>query len=252
MSEMTGIRVIKVGGNELDSVAFCEGLARAVARAGEHIVVVHGGGRAISAQQAALGLPVVKVAGLRVTDAAALAVVVGVLCGNTNKMLVAALRSKGVNAVGLSGVDGGILLCKQLHHPAGDLGFVGAVERVNTQLLRVLVDSGFTPVLASVGAGEAGTLYNVNADAAAAAIAIALQAEQLEFLTDVAGIVKGQRVQARLNILEVEQLVSDGVIRDGMLPKVQAALEAVRASVCVRIVDLAGLESGAGTIIQAE
>ena len=251
MSEMTGIRVIKVGGNELDSVAFCEGLARALSRAGGHIVVVHGGGRAISAQQASLGLPVVKVAGLRVTDAAALAVVVGVLCGNTNKMLVAALASKGVNAVGLCGVDGGILQCKQLHHPAGDLGFVGAVERVNAYLLNVLLDSGFTPVLASVGAGEAGTLYNVNADVAAAAIAIALQAEKLEFLTDVAGIVKGQRVQTRLNILEVEQLVSDGVIRDGMLPKVQAALEAVRASVCVRIVDLAGLESGAGTIIQA-
>ena len=248
---MSGIRVMKVGGNELDSLAFCEGLAVVVARAGQHIVVVHGGGRAISAQQAALGLPIVKVGGLRVTDAAALAVVVGVLCGNTNKLLVAALRGKGVNAVGLSGVDGGILQCKQLRHPAGDLGFVGAVEQVDAHLLRVLLDSGFTPVLASVGAGASGALYNINADSAAAAVAVALQAEQLEFVTDVAGIVNGQRVLGRLNISEVEQLMSDGVIRDGMLPKVQAALEAVRAAVSVRIVDLAGLESGAGTIIQA-
>lgn len=249
MSTMAGIRVVKVGGNELDSVAFCEGLAGVMARAGERLVVVHGGGRAVSAQQVALGLPVVKVAGLRVTDAAALAVVVGVLCGNTNKMLVAALRGRGVNAVGLSGVDGGILHCKQLHHPAGDLGFVGAVERVDAHLLHVLLDAGFTPVLASVGAGAAGTLCNINADAAAAAVAVALQAEQLEFVTDVAGIVDGQRVQARLNISQVEQLVSDGVIRDGMLPKVHAALQAARAAVAVRIVDLAGLESGAGTII---
>lgn len=251
MSIMAGIRVVKVGGNELDSAAFCDGLAGAVARAVERIVVVHGGGRAISAQQAALGLPVVKIAGLRVTDAAALAVVVGVLCGNTNKMLVAALRSKNVNAVGLSGVDGGILQCMQLHHPAGDLGFVGAVEQVDARLLQVLLNAGFTPVLASVGAGASGTLYNINADAAAAAIAVALQAEQLEFVTDVAGIVDGQGVQATLNISQVEQLVCDGVIRDGMLPKVQAAVQAVRAAVSVRIVDLAGLESGAGTIIQA-
>ena len=251
MSIMAGIRVVKVGGNELDSAAFCDGLAGAVARAVERIVVVHGGGRAISAQQAALGLPVVKIAGLRVTDAAALAVVVGVLCGNTNKMLVAALRSKNVNAVGLSGVDGGILQCMQLYHPAGDLGFVGAVEQVDARLLQVLLNAGFTPVLASVGAGASGTLYNINADAAAAAIAVALQAEQLEFVTDVAGIVDGQGVQATLNISQVEQLVSDGVIRDGMLPKVQAAVQAVRAAVSVRIVDLAGLESGAGTIIQA-
>lgn len=248
---MTGIRVIKVGGNELDSLQFCEGLAGVVARAGQPIVVVHGGGRAINAQQAALGLPVVKIAGLRVTDAAALAVVVGVLCGNTNKMLVAMLRSNGVDAVGISGVDGGILKCEPLRHPAGDLGFVGAVEQVEAHLLRVLLDAGFTPVVASVGAGALGTLYNINADSAAAAIAVALQAEQLEFVTNVAGIAQGQRVLARLNISEVEQLMSDGVIRDGMLPKVQAALEAVRAAVSVRIVDLAGLESGAGTIIQA-
>lgn len=249
---MAGIRVVKVGGNELDSVAFCEGLAGVMARAGERLVVVHGGGRAVSAQQVALGLPVVKVAGLRVTDTAALAVVVGVLCGNINKMLVVALRSRGVNAVGLSGVDGGILHCKQLHHPAGDLGFVGAVERVDAHLLHVLLDARFTPVLASVGEGAAGTLYNINADAAAAAVAVALQAEQLEFVTDVAGIVDGQRVQGRLNISQVEQLVSDGVIRDGMLPKVQAALQAARAAVAVRIVDLAGLESGAGTRISVE
>ena len=150
------IRVIKVGGNELDSALFCEGLAQAVARAEQKVVVVHGGGRAISAQQTALGLPVVKVAGLRVTDAAALAVVVGVLCGNTNKSLVAALRNAGVNAVGLSGVDGGILRCSKMQHPGGDLGLVGQVEQVDPQLLRVLLLAGFTPVLAPIGVGDGG------------------------------------------------------------------------------------------------
>ena len=251
MSTVSGIRVIKVGGNELDSALFCEGLAQAVARAEQKVVVVHGGGRAISAQQAALGLPVVKVAGLRVTDAAALAVVVGVLCGNTNKSLVAALRNAGVNAVGLSGVDGGILRCSKMQHPGGDLGFVGKVEQVDPMLLRVLLGAGFTPVLAPIGVGEGGALYNVNADAAAVAIAVALQAEQLELLTDVAGIMVGDKVQASIDVVGVDQLIAAGVIRDGMLPKAQAALEAARAAVAVRIVDLAGLDCGAGTVIRA-
>ncbi len=248
---MSGIRVIKVGGNELGSALFCEGLAQAVARAEQKVVVVHGGGRSISAQQAALGLPVVKVAGLRVTDAAALAVVVGVLCGNTNKSLVAALRNAGVNAVGLSGVDGGILRCSKLQYPGGDLGLVGKVEQVDPQLLRVLLLAGFTPVLAPIGVGVGGALYNVNADAAAVAVAVALQAEQLELLTDVAGIMVGDKVQASINVAGVDQLIASGVIRDGMLPKVQAALEAARAAVAVRIVDLAGLDGGAGTVIRA-
>ncbi len=251
MSTVSGIRVIKVGGNELDSALFCEGLAQVVARSEQKVVVVHGGGRAISAQQAALGLPVVKVAGLRVTDAAALAVVVDVLCGNTNKSLVAALRNAGVNAVGLSGVDGGILRCSKMQHPGGDLGLVGKVEQVDPQLLRVLLLAGFTPVLAPIGVGDGGALYNVNADAAAVAVAVALQAEQLELLTDVAGIMVGDKVQASIDVVGVDQLIAAGVIRDGMLPKVQAALEAARAAVAVRIVDLAGLGGEAGTVIRA-
>jgi acetylglutamate kinase len=153
--------------------------------------------------------------------------------------------------VGLSGVDGGILRCSKMQHPGGDLGLVGKVEQVDPQLLRVLLLAGFTPVLAPIGVGDGGALYNVNADAAAVAIAVALQAEQLELLTDVAGIMVGDKVQASIDVVGVDQLIAAGVIREGMLPKAQAALEAARAAVSVRIVDLAGLDCGAGTVIRA-
>lgn len=244
------MQVIKVGGNELDDVAFLEALSAAVASLAEPTVVVHGGGKAIAEMQLRLGLQAVKVDGLRVTDAESLAVVQMVLSGHANKYLVVALLGAGVAAVGLSGVDGGLLRCKKKRHPAADLGFVGEIDEVNGALLRRLMRQGYVPVVSPISLGHDGQVYNVNADEAAGAIAGTLRASVLTFVSDVPGVLDGTGEPIpRLTAAQAEGLIADGVIAGGMIPKARAAVAALGNGVATaRVTSVAHLVGGGGTV----
>lgn len=246
------MHIIKIGGNELDNPAFVHDLAARVAAMDTPPVVVHGGGRAINALQEKLGLQPHKVDGLRVTDAASLEVAQMVLSGHANKLLVTALFAAGVTAVGLSGVDGGLLRCVKKQLNGADLGFVGHIVAVQPALVRHLVAQGVVPVISPISLGLDGQVYNVNADDAAAALAAALGAELLSFVSNVPAVLDGSgQPLRRLSAAATEQLITAGVIRDGMVPKVRAALDGLAHGVArARIVDLAGLANGGGTVFE--
>ena len=247
--------VVKIGGNEMNAPGFLDELAACLARlaAGGPVVVVHGGGQDIAALQSRLGLAPVKVDGLRVTDAASLEVAQMVLSGHTNKQIVRALLAAGLDAVGLSGVDGGLLRCRQKQHPTVDLGLVGEVTAVRADLLRRLLADGLTPVLSPISLGEDGQTYNVNADEAAGAVAAALGAERLDFVSNVPGVLAGGAPLPALTPAAAEALIAGGTISGGMIPKVRTALDALARGVpAVRIVDLAGLDAGGGTVFRKQ
>lgn len=196
-------------------------------------VVVHGGGKEITAMLERLGHRARFVEGLRVTDEAVMEVVEMVLSGAVNPRLVAAFNQRDGGAVGLSGVDGMLLEVAKKHHPAGDIGYVGEVVHVNTALIEGLLDRHLIPVIAPVGVDREGRRYNVNADEAAGAVAGALGAEKLFLITDVPGIVrrgpKGSEVVSKITAEEIRQLVEGGEIYGGMIPKVKACLTALEA-----------------------
>lgn len=243
------MHVVKVGGNELDVPGFAEALAINVKNLGEPTLVVHGGGRAVSSLQRRLGITPAKIDGLRVTDAASLEVATMVLCGLANKRLVAAFQCAGLDALGLSGVDGGLVRATKKSH---DLGFVGQVAHVRTALLSHLLSLGHTVVFAPISLGADGQIYNVNADEVAAAIAIAANADALSFVTNVPGVKDHDAVLQRVSTRQVGELERSGIVEGGMVPKLRAARDASLAGVGrVRIVDLMGLSSGAGTTVVA-
>ena len=226
-------------------------------------VLVHGGGRAITAMAGALGLETRFVSGLRVTDERTMEVAKMVLTGKITPELVTSIHRLGGRAMGLSGEDGPTLLVRRQSGPHGeDLGLVGTVAEVNPEPVLSLTQKGMIPVLASVGLGYDGLSYNVNADTVAAALATELKAAKLLLLTDVAGVrdAKGELI-SRLSLEEAEQLISEGVATEGMIPKLSAACTAARAGVAVHIIDgrephsiLLELlsESGVGTMIDPQ
>lgn len=243
--------VIKVGGNELDDPAFMEGFVAAVAGLRDQgVVVVHGGGKGIGRLQKRLGLEPRFIEGLRVTDAPSLEAAQMVLSGQVNKRLVARLVSAGVPAVGLSGVDGGLLRVEKLHHPAGDLGLVGHIVKVNTELLAGLLGQGVVPVISPISLGLDGQTYNVNADHAALAVAQAMNAASAIFVTNVPGVLREGQVISHIGAGQAEALITEGIIAGGMIPKVRSALEAVAAGVGQAVItNFAGLQAGSGTVI---
>jgi acetylglutamate kinase len=243
------ILVLKIGGNEIDDSAFVDALARTVAQMRPAPVLVHGGGKEIGVLQMALGGEPRFVAGMRVTDATALAAAEMVLCGSVSTRLVAALLAAGADAQGLSGVDRGLIRVAKAQHPAGDLGRVGSPVAVRAEVLRGLLDAGVVPVVAPISLGPEGS-YNVNADEAAGAIAAALGNAQVVFVTNVPGVLVADNVAPQLSQQQIEGLIADGTISGGMIPKVRAALTALDAGVqAARITNLEGLASGAGTMI---
>lgn len=247
------MHVIKIGGNELSHPGFLEGLATAVGQSDEPVVIVHGGGKAIADLQQRLGLETIKVEGLRVTDSESLTVAQMVLSGQANKQIVASLLAHGVDAVGLSGVDGGILKCRQKKHPTADLGLVGEIVQVRHELIQQLTSQGLTTVLSPISLGTDGQIYNVNADEAAGAVALALGAELLNFVSNVPGVLRENAVIPSLTPTQTELLIANGVIRDGMVPKVKAALDAITKGVPrARIVNLAGLTGPGGTLFHRQ
>ena len=246
------MRVIKIGGNELSDPGFVTILASTIARmkgdTAEPVIIVHGGGRAIAGLQAQLGLEAVKVDGLRVTDLESLSVTQMVLSGHSNKIVVKALLAAGLDALGISGVDGAVLRCHKKQHPTVDLGYVGEIVQVRAELLQQLAAMGITTVLSPISLGLDGLTYNVNADEAATAVALSIGAKQLDFVSNVPGVLRDGSVIPHLSSTETEQLIAAGTISGGMIPKVRAALEAVQLGVAqTRIVDLAGLAAAGGT-----
>lgn len=250
-------RVIKIGGNEMNTPGFLEELARQIGglatATGEPLVVVHGGGQEIATLQTRLGIEPVKVDGLRVTDAESLAVAQMVLSGRTNKAIVKAFLAAGLDAAGFSGVDGGLLRCRKKQHPTIDLGLVGEITGVRTRFLNHFAMQGIIPVISPISLGEDGQTYNVNADEAAGAIAEAMGAEHLDFVSNVPGVMEDGRLLAQLTAPQANALIDDGIINGGMIPKVRTALEALERGVPrVRIVNLAGLKGNGGTVFLSE
>jgi len=228
--------VVKYGGSVLDS-----GGESTVGRdlsllkgAGIHPVLVHGGGPEITRLLERLGKKSEFVQGLRVTDAETMDVVEMVLAGRTNKALVSMIIREGGQAVGLSGKDGRLLVARK-HGGEIDLGQVGEVHEVHPDLVVQLSDQGYIPVVASLGIGEDGTTYNLNADTAAGALAVALGASKFVLLTDVEGVYRDydgtRELISELHAGEVDALVADGTISRGMLPKIEACLAAIRGGV---------------------
>ena len=249
---MLSTRVVKLGGNELDRPDWLAACARALVRL-DPVVVVHGGGRAVSALSRRLGLPVEKRDGRRVTTPEVAEVVELVMAGPVNRQVVTALRAAGLDAVGLSGVDGGLLAAQ----PApGGLGHVGEIAGVRVALLESFLLAGLTPVIAPMApdvSGAAGPPLNVNADDAAAAIAAALGAAELLLVSDVPGVEVDGAVRPALEAGDVETLIELGVAADGMAAKLRAATAALRGGArAVRIGDLRLLDDArAGTRILA-
>jgi acetylglutamate kinase len=256
---MPDLLVAKIGGSTLGSHDTTIADVVALQRRGLRPVVVHGGGALISDWLKALEVPTRFERGLRVTDAQTLEVVVAVLAGLVNKQLVSAVTAAGGRAVGLSGADGGLLKARVKDQA---LGFVGEVTEVDARPLLDLVDDGFVPVVAPIavewrGEAPAGQLLNINADTAAGAIAAAVAARWLVFLTDVPGIrdETGETLAA-LPPQSAAALSEAGVIEGGMIPKVEACLQAAAAGCRSVIADgraagalLAAIEERGGTVV---
>jgi acetylglutamate kinase len=220
---VSDILVVKLGGTTIADQAQVLAEVAVVARR-RPVVLVHGGGRRISEWLERLGVPSRFEGGLRVTDAQALEVAAAVLRGVVNSELVAGLRDLGVDAVGLSGVDGGLLITERI--PA--MGLVAHVVGLRRDLLDAVLVGGQVPVVAPLARDEQGVVCNVNADDVAAGIAAGLGARQLVLLTDVDGVhdADGRRLDT-LTVGEAEALIASGVIAGGMVPKIRAALGAL-------------------------
>lgn len=247
------MRVVKIGGNKLDQPGFILKMARTVAALPDPIVLIHGGGKAVDELQVLMGSEPVKVKGMRRTDPEALRAVLMILCGLVSKQIVAALVNSGMEALGLCGVDAGLIRVRRLHGPEVDLGLVGEIVSVRDDFLRALLDRGVTPVISPVSLGLDGRIYNVNADHVASVVASALGAGDLDFVSDVSGILQAGQVLPRLTVREAERLITTEEIEGGMIPKVRAGGEALRRGVPnVRYIDLAGLARGGGTTLTPE
>jgi acetylglutamate kinase len=245
--------VLKIGGQELDDSEFVRRIGEAVAALPEPPILVHGGGKEIRELQSRLGLTPHYVDGLRVTDPESLDIVQMVLTGRINKRLVSSLLLAGVDTFGMSGVDRNAVKAEKLEHPAGDLGQVGRVVHVRTEVFTRLLEDGVTPTLSPICFGAGGSIFNVNADHVAMAVAIAMRAEALVFVSNVPGVLQEKQLLPQLSPAEVEQLIEEKIITDGMIPKVRSALEALQGGVtAVRITNLDGLKAGTGTTISGQ
>lgn len=202
--------------------------------AGIHPVLVHGGGPEITRVLERMGKPSTFVQGLRVTDEETMEVVEMVLAGRANKMLVTMIIQAGGRAVGISGKDARTIVARK-HRGTADLGQVGEIGEVDPTLITRLSGDGYIPVVASVGIGEDGASYNLNADTAAGALAVALGADKFILLTDVGGVYRDyhgdRQLISELRTAEADVLIRGGSVGRGMIPKIEACLEAVRSGV---------------------
>ena len=233
--------VVKYGGNAMGDEslgkAFCQDVAL-LKQAGVHPVVVHGGGPQIGSMLERMQIKSEFKDGLRVTDHDTIEIVEMVLAGSINKSIVASINSEGARAVGLCGKDGNMVLVEKLRRTTVDpdsnierivdLGFVGEPKEVDSTVLDLVIEAGLIPVVAPVCFGKDGKTYNVNADTFAGALASALDAKRLLFLTDVEGVLDNDKnLIKELSIKEAKELIKDGTINGGMIPKVETCISAL-------------------------
>ncbi len=236
--------VIKYGGNAMLDEHLKNAFARDVVLmklVGMNPVIVHGGGPQIGELLKRIGKETEFIEGMRVTDNETMDVVEMVLGGSVNKQIVNLINNHGGKAVGLSGKDGGLIRAKKLilarkkdkkSSEAVNIGHVGDVESIDTSVVDMLLQGDFIPVIAPIGVGENGQSYNINADLVAGKIAVVMKAEKLLLLTNTTGILdKDDNVLTGLSARQVDELIEEGVIHGGMLPKITAALDAVSSGV---------------------
>lgn len=231
------IVVVKYGGNAMTNVALKEAVMTDIVLLGAvgiKVVLVHGGGPEINEMLTRVGIKSRFVGGLRYTDEATMEIVQMVLSGKVNKELVTHLQSHGGKALGMCGIDGGMILAQKLEGEA-DLGLVGEIKKVTTKPILDALANGYVPIIATIGADESGQTYNINADTAAARIASCLRAENLILMTDITGVLQDKDDSSTLipsvNVSEVPYLKKTGIISGGMIPKIDCCVEAVRRGV---------------------
>jgi acetylglutamate kinase len=234
--------VIKYGGHAMTDTSLQVSFAADVVllkHIGVRPVVVHGGGPQIAATLERMGRESRFIDGLRVTDDETMEVVEMVLGGKVNRQIVELIQQAGGRAVGYTGSDGGLLRVRKKLIDGQDLGRVGEVTAVDPSVIRSATDAGFVPVVAPIGVDDQGISHNVNADEAAGALAAALQAEKLMLLTDVEGVLDAKnQLISRLTIDECRQLIADGTIKGGMIPKMECCIHALAGNVArTHIVD---------------
>ncbi len=237
--------VIKYGGHAMVDEKLKQDFANDIVllkTIGVNPVVVHGGGPQINKVLDAMGITSTFIRGMRYTDDATMDVVEMVLGGKVNKDIVARINREGGRAVGLTGKDGGLILAEKMkiYHQEDeskppeiiDPGMVGDVSSVNPEIIHTLTAKGFIPIIAPVGIGSKGETYNINADVVASKIAAALDAERLILVTDVDGVLDpDKRLISSVNDGEINEMISDGRIQGGMIPKVECALGALKSGV---------------------
>ena len=277
MKQYSGLSVvIKFGGHAMGEQASIEAFASDIVllqQVGAKPVVVHGGGPQIGSMLARLEMESNFIDGLRVTDQQTISIVEMVLAGAINKSLVASISAAGGMSVGISGKDGNLIIAKKLNHRTKDtdsaienlvdLGYVGIPDKVDKQVLDALLGVNMIPVVAPLGLGADGKTYNINADTAAGSIASALNASRLLMLTDVDGVLDDSgKLIPRLSIAQARQLILNGVIKGGMIPKVETCIQAVQSGAGAAVI-LDGrkkhavlvelfTEHGIGTLIHAD
>ncbi|RBM09362.1 acetylglutamate kinase [Novacetimonas cocois] len=268
--------VVKYGGSAMVDASLSDAFGHDIAllkQVGINPVVVHGGGPQISAMLRRLQIESTFIDGLRVTDAAMIDVIEMVLAGKVNKQVAGLINRAGALAVGISGMDGGLISARRLERRARengvetdrllDLGFVGEPTRIDARVIYALSGSGLIPVIAPVGSGEHGETYNINADTAAGAIAGAVNASRLLMLTDVPGVLdENGNLIPELTAEDARRGIASGMISGGMIPKVETCLAAVKAGAKAAVI-LDGrvphacllelfTEAGLGTLIRGE
>lgn len=238
------IIVVKYGGSAMTDEALKQKVIEDVTLlklVGFKPIIVHGGGKEISKWVEKIGKEPQFINGLRVTDEETMEVAEMVL-GKVNKSLVQLLEGQGVGAIGISGKDGGLLNVEKKYSKGEDIGFVGEIKKVDAQILHDLLEKDFLPVVCPVGMDDEFHTYNINADDAACAIARAMKAEKLAFLTDIEGVYKDPKDPAtlisELLVKEAKQLIEEGYIGGGMLPKLNNCIDAIENGVSrVHILD---------------
>lgn len=234
--------LVKIAGALLERDEHVQSIARQIAElahAGHEMLIVHGGGKIFTATLARLGIESKFVHGLRVTDRETRDVAVMVFAGLLNKKLAGAISLSGQPAIGISATDAACFLAEpmQVDEQTGGLGFVGYLTEVNLDFLRSLWNAGIVPVASCLGLGADGEVYNINADHMAAAAAEFIQADRLIYLTDVAGVLDGERVLRAVRGAEIEELIRRNKVSGGMILKLEAAKRALSGGVSeVRIV----------------
>ena len=233
--------VVKFGGNAMGKKEYVSSFAEDIVllqQVGMLPIVVHGGGPQIGEMLSKLKIKTEFIDGLRVTDSETIDVVEMVLSGVTNKAIVTAISNAGAKAVGISGKDGNLITAKRLMkidensdsnvERAIDLGFVGVPKKIDTQVIKALINEKMIPVIAPVGMGEDGLTYNINADTATGAISAAIKASRMIMLTDVSGVIdeKGKLIP-ELTINEALDLIKNKVVVGGMIPKLRTCIDAV-------------------------